>query len=83
MDWLRFLIPILALMIPIVAIVMPQWRRVQEKKLALMAQGYEQAATEADARLERLEERVKVLERIATDRRISLSDEIARLEDRP
>ncbi len=83
MDWLRFMIPILALMIPIVAIIMPQWRRVQEKKLALMEQGYVAAASEAEARIARLEERVKVLERIVTDPRTALSDEIARLEERP
>lgn len=50
---------------------------------ALNAQTAEKAAQYA-AHTERLEQRVRVLERIATDRGVALSDEIERLrEDRP
>jgi hypothetical protein len=49
---------------------------------ALNAQAAEKAAQYA-AHTERLEQRVRVLERIATDRGADLADEIARLEHPP
>jgi hypothetical protein len=79
MNSLGILIPILALMIPIVAIVMNNWRRVQDRKLDLMAQGTMDMDKAAQARIEKLEARIVVLERIATDKRIGLADEIDRL----
>ena len=79
MNNLGVLVPIIALMIPIVAIVMSQWRRVQERKLDLLEKGAANSSAAAQERMQRLEERVSVLERIATDKRLSLSDEIDRL----
>ncbi len=73
------LIPILALMIPIVAIIMTNWRRVQDKKLDLMAQGTMDMDRITQGRIEKLEARIVVLERIATDKRIALADQIDRL----
>ena len=87
MDSLRMLIPILALMIPIVAILsrpFRQWLRFKERQLE--SQGHETAekAAQYAAHTERLEQRVRVLERIVTDKGIALSDEIERLrDDRP
>lgn len=49
---------------------------------ALNAQTAEKAAQYA-AHIERLEQRVQVLERIVTDRGIAVVDEIERLRDRP
>jgi hypothetical protein len=49
---------------------------------ALNAQTAEKAAQYA-AHTERLEQRVRVLERIVTDKGIALSDEIEQLRDRP
>ncbi len=49
---------------------------------ALNAQTAEKAAQYA-AHVERLEERVRVLERIVTDRGLGLSEEIERLRDAP
>ena len=79
MNSLGILIPILALMIPIVAIVMTNWRRVQDKKLDLMAQGTMDMDQATQSRIEKLEARIVVLERIATDKRIGLADEIDKL----
>lgn len=79
MNSLGVLIPILALLIPIVAIVMTNWRKIQDKKLDLMAQGAMDMDRAAQARIEKLEARIAVLERIATDKRIGLADEIDRL----
>lgn len=58
-----------------------RWLRHQEKMAeALNTQTAEKAAQYA-AHTERLEQRVRVLERIATDRGLDLSDEIERLRD--
>ena len=73
------LIPILALLIPIVAIGVNGWRKVQERKLDLMARGALDMDQATQARIEKLEARIVVLERIVTDKRISLADEIDRL----
>lgn len=80
MSNLGILVPILALLIPIVAIVMNNWRRVQDRKLDLIEKRTSEIGADAQARLSRMEERIAVLERIATDRRINLADEIDRLE---
>lgn len=79
MNSLGILIPIFALLIPIVAIVMTNWRRVQDKKLDLMAKGTMDMDVATQSRIEKLEARIVVLERIATDKRIGLADEIDRL----
>ena len=60
-----------------------RWLRHKEKMAeALNAQTAEKAAQYA-AHPERLEQRVRVLERIVTDRGLDLSDEIERLRDQP
>ncbi|WP_447724369.1 hypothetical protein [Sphingomonas koreensis] len=61
-----------------------RWLKHKEKMSeALNAQTAEKAAQYA-AHTERLEQRVRVLERIATDKGLDLSDEIERLrDDRP
>ena len=58
-----------------------RWLKHKEKKAeALNAQTAEKAAQYA-AHVERLEERVRVLERIATDRGIVVADQIDALRD--
>ncbi len=80
-----FLIPILALSIPIIAIVsatvIRPWMKLQERKLELEAQMTAEKAAQYAAHTERLEQRMRVLERIVTDKGIDLSDEIERLRD--
>lgn len=71
-----FIVPVMALLIPIVAIVMKNWRQVQNRKLDLMANAATDVSVAAQARIEKLEARIAVLERIATDKRLSLADEI-------
>ena len=84
MHDLRYLIPIIALMIPIVAIMsrsLGRLIRLKEKQLEMVgAQSAEKAAQYA-AQTERLEQRVRVLERIVTDKGIGVADEIDRLRD--
>jgi len=79
MNSLGILIPIIALMIPIVAIVMKNWRDVQNRRMDLEERGGVEMNAAAQARIEKLEDRIAVLERIATDKRLSLADEIDRL----
>lgn len=80
------LIPICALMIPIVAILsnsLHKWMAFKERQLhATSADAAERAAQYA-AKTERLEQRVAVLERILVDRSHDLAAEIERLRDQP
>ena len=83
---LRMLIPIIALLIPIVAIlagVIKHYLSLKKREIdAVTTQSAEKAAQYA-AHTERLEQRVRVLERIVTDKGIDVADEIERLRDRP
>lgn len=80
-------IPIFALMIPIVAIIggviVKPWIDLQKRKLELEAQNVAEKAAQYAAHTERLEQRVRVLERIATDKGVDLANEIERLRDAP
>ena len=83
-----FLIPILALCIPIVAVVgtliIKPWLAHREKAMEIEARMVAEKAAQYAAHTERLEQRVRVLERIVTDKGIALSDEIDKLrDDRP
>lgn len=71
-----FIVPVIALMIPIIAIIMKNWRQVQNRKMDLMERSTTEMSVASQARIEKLEARIVVLERIATDKRLSLADEI-------
>lgn len=79
------LIPILALCIPIVALIgtliVKPWLKHHERRMELEAQMVAEKAAQYAAQTERLEQRVQVLERIVTDTGIALSDEIEKLRD--
>lgn len=81
------LVPILALLIPIVAIVgktfVKPWLAHRERALEIEANKLAEKAAQYAAQTDRLEQRVRVLERIVTDRGLDLSDEIERLRDQP
>jgi ABC-type phosphate transport system auxiliary subunit len=77
-------IPIVALMIPIVAIVsrnIGRLIRLKEKQMEMIGVQSAEKAAQYAAQTERLEQRVRVLERIVTDKGIVLADEIDRLRD--
>ena len=82
-----FLIPIFALTIPIVAIlaatVFKPWLDFKKRQLELEAQMTAEKAAQYAAHTERLEQRMRVLERIVTDKGIDLAEEIDRLRDTP
>jgi hypothetical protein len=75
------LVPILGLLLPIVAIIMVNWRKVQLKRLELEEQGMGRMSAASYERIRALEERVAVLEKLATDPARRLEQEINRLKD--
>ena len=78
------LIPILALSIPVFAIVLTGFRRwadLKEKQLEIAARTAGEQAAQYAAKIERLEERVAVLNRILTDRNEGLTAQIESLRD--
>ena len=81
------LIPILGISCGLLAIfggvVIRPWFAFQNRKLELEAQMVAEKAAQYAAQTERLEQRVRVLERIVTDKGIGLCDEIERLRDQP
>jgi hypothetical protein len=86
MDDLFALIPILALLIPLVAIVsrtVTKMMELKEKQLQVQTTMTAEKAAQYASHVERLEQRVRVLERIITDKGVALSDEIEQLRDSP
>jgi ABC-type phosphate transport system auxiliary subunit len=84
MHDLRYLIPILGLMIPILAIIsrsVGRLIRLKEKQMEMIGTQSAEKAAQYAAQTERLEQRVRVLERIVTDKGIVVADEIDRLRD--
>jgi hypothetical protein len=89
-DNIRYLIPILGVMIPIIAIgggilggIFDRWAKLKEKQMELTARATAESAAQYAARVATLEERVAVLNRIVTDRNEGLSSQIEALRDTP
>lgn len=75
------IIPILALCIPIVAIVTRHRRKVLEMQINATAQLSAEKAAQYAAQTRELEERVRVLERIVTDKGYDVAAQIEALRD--
>ena len=82
-----FLIPILGISVGMVAVVggtiVRPWLAHQQRRMELEANAVAEKAAQYAAQTERLEQRVRVLERIVTDRGIDVADEIDKLRDEP
>lgn len=80
MDDPGILIPILGICCGLVAIVggvfIKPWMRFKERQLELQGRETAERAAQYAAHVERLEQRVRVLERIATDKGVHLAAEI-------
>ncbi|WP_267433989.1 hypothetical protein [Sphingomonas sp. GM_Shp_1] len=80
MNNIALLIPIMGISCGLVAIIggvfVRPWFAYREKRLATEASMVAEKAAQYAAQTERLEQRVRVLERIITDRGLALSDEI-------
>ena len=83
-SWIWVLIPITAIVCGIFAGVAKRWIKMKEREMQLSSQMTAEKAAQYASHTERLEQRVRVLERIVTDKGIDLADEIERLrDDRP
>jgi hypothetical protein len=78
-SWIWVLIPLAA----ILAGVVTKWLQLKERQIEAVTREAAEKAAQYAAQTERLEQRVRVLERIATDKGIDVADEIERLRDRP
>lgn len=74
---LALLIPIISLMIPVLAI----WTRHQRKIEEIRAAALSDANAQSAARSQALEERVRVLEAIVTDKSYDVASQIEALRD--
>ena len=83
-SWIWVLIPIVAIVGGISAGVFKQWIRLKERQLDATSTMSAEKAAQYAAHTERLEQRMRVLERIVTDKGIDVADEIEKLrDDRP
>jgi hypothetical protein len=78
-SWIWVLIPLAA----ILAGVIKRWFDLKERQIAAVTTESAEKAAQYAAHTDRLEQRVRVLERIVTDKGIDVADEIERLRDRP
>jgi nucleoside-triphosphatase THEP1 len=79
-SWIWVLIPLAA----ILAGVMKKYLSIKERQIEAVTHQSAEKAAQYAAHTERLEQRVRVLERIVTDKGIVVADEIERLrDDRP
>ncbi len=78
-SWIWVLIPLAA----IFAGVMRHYLRIKEREIEIMSQQAAEKGAQYGAQTERLEQRVRVLERIVTDKGIDVADEIEKLRDNP
>ena len=75
------LIPIFALSIPIIAIWTTHQRKLAEMQLDKTAMASAEKAAQYASQIQRLEDRVQVLERIVTDRGYDVATQIEALRD--
>lgn len=80
------LVPILGVLIPIIALLLipiKQWLRLKERQMELTSNLTAEKTAQYAAHTERLEQRVRVLERIITDKGIGVAEQIEQLRDKP
>ncbi|MBS0478466.1 MAG: hypothetical protein JSR79_04115 [Proteobacteria bacterium] len=81
------IIPILGISCGLAAIIggvfVKPWFAYRQRQLELQADKVAEKAAQYAAQTERLEQRMRVLERIVTDRGIDVAEEIEKLRDEP
>ena len=82
-NYLALLIPIIAIGGGIASGIFKRWADLKEKQLEIAARTAGEQAAQYAAKIERLEERVAVLNRIVTDRNEGLTAQIEGLRDDP
>ena len=85
MEDLGLLVPLFGILVDFTAVVggvfVKPWIGYRQRRLELEASMVAEKAAQYAAHTERLEQRVRVLERIVTDKGIAVADEIERLRD--
>jgi len=81
LEFIPMLIPIMALTIPIVAIWTKHQARIEEMRLRASQEMSSESAAQHASHTRELEERVRVLERIITDRGFDVATQIEALRD--
>ena len=79
--FLALMIPIIALMIPIVAIWTKHQQKLAEMQIETTASASAEKAAQYATQIQRLEDRVQVLERIVTDKGYDVATQIEALRD--
>ena len=79
-DW-AYLIPITAIMIPVVAIWAKHQQKMAEMHISTTADATAEKAAQYASQVQRLEDRVQVLERIVTDRGYDVATQIEALRN--
>lgn len=77
-SWIWVLIPLAAIGIA----PFKMWMKMKERQMEIQSNQTAEKAAQYAAHTERLEQRVRVLERIATDKGADLSDQIEALRDK-
>lgn len=80
-GYLALMIPIIALSIPIIAIWTKHQQRIAEMQVGATAEASAEKAAQYATQIQRLEDRVQVLERIVTDRGYDIATQIEALRD--
>jgi hypothetical protein len=87
MDDLGLLVPLFGILVGFTAVVggvfVKPWIAYRQRRLELEATMVAEKAAQYAAHTERLEQRVRVLERIVTDKGIAVADEIEKLRGEP
>ena len=81
MENIGVFIPIIALMIPIVAIWTKHQQKLAEMNVKTTAQATAEKAAQYASNIQQLEDRVRVLERIVTDKGYDVATQIEALRD--
>ena len=81
MEDLGIFIPMIALMIPIVAIWTKHQQKLAEMNIQSTAQATAEQAAQYASKVQQLEDRVQVLERIVTDKGYDVATQIEALRD--
>jgi hypothetical protein len=86
-DIWRVMVAFIVIGLPVILIfgqpLIRRWFDLREKRMELEAKMTAEKAAQYAAHTERLEQRVRVLERIVTDKGIIVADEIEQLRDKP
>ncbi|WFL77840.1 hypothetical protein P7228_01865 [Altererythrobacter arenosus] len=80
-GFLALLIPIIGVSIPIVAIWSKHRQKMMEMQIGATAEASAEKAAQYASQIQRLEDRVQVLERIVTDRGYDVATQIEALRD--